>query len=494
MISRADKMNFIKKYPFQIFLSLHFLLWSFLPLLRQSLPMDSIEAVVWGRLCDFGTNKHPPLSGWLAHFFYDIIGFEQPIAIYMLSQLCVLVGFIYIYRLAREFMSKERASMAVMLLSGVIYYGFSAIEYNVNVVSLCLWPMCAFHFYRAINENRLADWLLTGLFAGLNLFNKYTSGLMLLGMGVLMLYNKKARARLKSYQPYLCALVCFVVILPHLLWLFDHNFFSFSYFIGRGSKTDFANFPILKHIIYPLKFFGAQILFGLGAFLVYAIAGYHQKRFDVKANQFQKDFLYLMGLLPVVTMTLLSFVFGIKLKSMWGFPCYYLAGVMLFVFFPYKLTTAFKKRMYIGVYVMLFLLFSAQALVILFNKSDKFHLKATQYGQTLENIWYKKYGNFKFMYVAGDVWWADNAALFAPSQPKPLIWGDFKQNPWLDEHDINDKGALLIAGSLDEYQSMKNKLKFVSKPEPLDIYVTNRLGKIKKKPLYYGFYNVYGER
>lgn len=488
-------MNFIKKYPLQIFLSLHVLLWSFLPLLRKSLPMDTIEAVAWGRFCDFGTNKHPPLSGWLAHFFYDFLGFEHPLSLYVLSQLCVLVGFIYIYRLAREFMSKERATMAVMLLAGVIYYGFSAIEYNVNVVSLCLWPMTAFYFYRAINENRFADWLLTGLFAGLNLFNKYTSGIMLFAMLLLMLYNKKARAYLKSYQPYVCALVCFVVILPHLLWLFDHNFFSFSYFVGRGSAKDaFADFVLLKHIVYSLKFIGAQILFGLGAFLIYAIACYHQKRFEVKANQFQKDFLLIMGLLPVFLMALISFVFGLKLKSMWGFPCYYLAGILLFVFFPCKLTTSFKKRMYIGVYLMLFLLFLAQTLVILFNKSDKFHLDAKDYGQTLESIWYKKYGNVKFSYIAGDVWWADNAALFASSQPKPLIWGDFEKNPWFDKHDINSKGALIVAGSLSEYQEMKHKLKFVSKPEPLQINVINRLGKTKQKTLYYGFYNVYGER
>ncbi len=487
-------MNFIKKYPFQIFLSLHFVLWSLLPLLRKSLPMDSIEAVAWGRFCDFGTNKHPPLSGWLAHFFYDFLGFEQPIAIYALSQLCVLVGFIYIYRLAREFISKERASMTVMLLAGVIYYGFSAIEYNVNVVSLALWPMVAFYFYKALNEDKILDWVLTGFFSGLNLFNKYTSGVLLFSMCVMMLLNKKARKHLMSYKPYLCALVCLLTILPHLLWLVKYDFFSLSYFIGRGSKNGFENFVLLRHIVYPLKFIGAQILFGLGAFLIYFGAFYKQKRFDVKANHFQKDFLLTMGLLPVVLMTAISFIFGLKLKSMWGFPCYYMAGILMFVFFPCKLTTAFKKKIYIGVFSMLFLLLFAQSMVILFNKSDKFHLDQKAYGQLVDNIWRKKYGNFKFSYIAGDVWWADNAALFAPSKPKPLIWGDVKQNPWLDEYDINDKGAMVVASSLDEYNDIKAKLKFVSKPEVLVLEAKNRLGKIKKKTLYYGFYNVYGER
>jgi len=487
-------MNFIKKYPFQIFLCIHFMLWSILPLLRKSLPMDSIEAVVWGMYCNFGTNKHPPLSGWLADFFYNVIGFEHPYAIYALSQLCVIVGFIYVYRLARLFLSNERAMLASMLLSGVIYYGFSAIEYNVNVVSIALWPMTAFYFYKALNEDKAIDWVLTGILAGLNLFNKYTSGLLLFSMFVFMLYNKKARQHFLSYKPYLCALLCLLTILPHFIWLYEHQFFSLSYFIGRSSKGAFDHFPLLRHIVYPLKFIGAQILFGLGAFLVYFIAFYKQKRFEVKANHFQRDFLLIMGLLPLFLMFSVSLIFGLKLKSMWGFPCFYLMGLLLFVFLPCKLTGAFKKRIYIGIYTMLFVLFLAQFMVILFNKSDKFHLDAKIYGQTLEDLWHQKYKMRPFSYIAGDVWWADNAALFAPSKPKPVIWGDIKQNPWLDESDLAIKGALVVAGDKGEYDAMRSKMKFVSPPQILEIEAKNRLGKTKKKTLYYGFYNVYGER
>ena len=487
-------MKYLKKYPFQVFLFLHFMLWSFLPLLRRALPMDSIEAVSWGMYCDFGTNKHPPLSGWLANFFYSIIGFEQPYAIYALSQICVLVGFIYIYRIARCFLSKDRSVFAVMVLEGVIFYGFSAIEYNVNVVSLALWPMCVFYFHRALKKDEFRDWVLTGLFAGLNLFNKYTSGVLLFSMAAFMLYNKNARSKFKTFGPYLCSLICIIVILPHLIWLYQNDFASLSYFVGRGSRDDLANWPVLKHFAYPLKFALAQILFSLGSLLIYGIAWYKEKHVDNKLTRTQKDFLLILGLLPVCLMILTSFVFGVKLKSMWGFPCAYLLGVLMFAFLPCKLTDVFKKKIYLGVYVIMALMLMAQMMIILLNKSDKFQLDAKAFGQTVEELWYQKNGRVPLEYVAGDVWWANNAALFAPSRPKPIIWGDLKQNPWFDANDVANKGALILTSGEGEYNALRKKMMFVSSPQILEVEVQNRVGKKKTKRVYYGFYNVSGDK
>jgi len=487
-------MNIIKKYPFQVFLFLHGVFWSLLPLMRRALPMDSIEAVSWGMFCFLGTNKHPPLSGWLANFFYHDIGFEHPLSIYVLSQICAVIGLIYVYRLARGFLSKDRAIFSAMLLEGVIYYGFSAIEFNVNVVSLALWPMCVFYFYRALKQDAAKDWFLTGLFAGLNLFNKYTSVFLFASMAFFMLYNANARQKLKTFKPYFAVIVCFVVILPHLLWLYQTDFMPLSYFVGRGANNDFVKLPFLGHIVYPLKFLGAQILFALGTFLVYAAACRKEKKLQVKATTMQKDFLLILGLMPLALMLLVAFISGNKLKSMWGFPCLYLIGVLLFTFRPVKLTDKFKKKMYIGVYALMFLFLAAQGLIIWFNKSDKFQLDARAFGNTLEEIWYEKNGKMPFEYVAGDVWWANNATLFAPSKPKPVIWGDLKKNPWFDADDVAEKGALVLAPGPGEYDEYRRNLKFVSPPKILEVTVYNRQGKAKKKQVYFGFYSIRGGR
>lgn len=479
----------LKQYPLTIFLIIHFLVWTLIPLLRTSLPMDSIEAIVWGQYCDWGTNKHPPLSGFLAYWAYTF-GARSHLAIYALSQLCVLFGFVYIYKLACCFMEKEKAVFAVMVLEGVIYYGFSALEFNVNVVSLALWPATIYYFYRALQEDKLSAWFLTGLFAGLNLFNKYVSGVLLLSMLVYMLYDKNARHKFKTFGPYLTALVCALVILPHVYWLYRHDFYVIDYFLGRGNKAEFDSFPLLRHIVYPLKFFGAQVLFGLGAVLIYFIGTYRARKETNHVMENDRKFLLVNGMMPFVLMLLCSLIGGIKLKSMWGFPVFYMFGIMLFVFFPCAWSEKVRMRLTKGVYIVMALMAVAQIGVIVFNKSDKLHMDAPAYGAKMEEIWREAAGNRPFKYVAGDVWWADNIALFAPAKPKPVIGGNIKKNPWFDELDLACSGALVVAAGKSEYDSTAQTLGNTTEPQTLELEFINPAGKMKRKTIYYGFYNL----
>ena len=162
-----DKYGSLKVDLF-IFLLAHFLVWSCIPLSRQTLPMDSIEAVIWGQNGGWLTNKHPPLSGYVANIFYNMF-FGYNISMYILSQVCILIGFIYIYKLARLFISERRATLSVLLLEGVIYYGFTSIEFNVNILSLALWPATVYYYYKALHDDKLYQWFVLALLIGLNM-------------------------------------------------------------------------------------------------------------------------------------------------------------------------------------------------------------------------------------------------------------------------------------------------------------------------------------
>ena len=85
------------KKVFVWFLLINGIVWSLVPLLRMSLPMDTQEAIVWGKFCLWGTTKHPPFSGWIAYDFYKMLGSWDG-ALYILSQLCIVCGIFYIYK------------------------------------------------------------------------------------------------------------------------------------------------------------------------------------------------------------------------------------------------------------------------------------------------------------------------------------------------------------------------------------------------------------
>ena len=136
------------KKRFGLFLLCNLVLWSVVPLLRLSLPMDTQEAIVWGKYSLLGTTKHPPFSGIIAYYFYLLFGkFDG--AMYLLSQIFTALGVVYIYKLARLFVDEYKAVLAAMLQFGIIYYDFSSVEFNVNVISLALWPMCTYYFWQA---------------------------------------------------------------------------------------------------------------------------------------------------------------------------------------------------------------------------------------------------------------------------------------------------------------------------------------------------------
>ena len=78
------------------------LVWTLVPTLSNvNLPLDTIEALAWGSNLEWGFNKHPPLSAILVEFIYLIFG-SQDWSYYLLSQICVIIAFIFVWKFSEE--------------------------------------------------------------------------------------------------------------------------------------------------------------------------------------------------------------------------------------------------------------------------------------------------------------------------------------------------------------------------------------------------------
>ena len=88
---------------FYLFLITHLVIWTLVPSLsNKNLPLDTIEALAWGSNLDWGFNKHPPMSAFLVEIFYQIFG-SQDWAYYLLSQICVIISFVVIFKFSEDF-------------------------------------------------------------------------------------------------------------------------------------------------------------------------------------------------------------------------------------------------------------------------------------------------------------------------------------------------------------------------------------------------------
>ena len=104
-----DKKN-IKKI-FLLFLFFQLSLWTLIPSISNiNLPLYTIEALAWGSNLDWGFNKHPPLSAFSVEIFYRIFG-ANDWAYYFLSQIFVVVAFIYVWKFSNEIFENKIYSL-----------------------------------------------------------------------------------------------------------------------------------------------------------------------------------------------------------------------------------------------------------------------------------------------------------------------------------------------------------------------------------------------
>ena len=135
------------------FLVVHGLVWTALPsLIYFNLPLDVIEAMVYGREWQLGYDKLPPLPWWVAEAVYRVFGFDD--SLYALSQIAVIIAFVAVWKTARPLVGATGALAAILITDGMHYFTASATKFNHNVIELPLWALAGFAFYAALRREK----------------------------------------------------------------------------------------------------------------------------------------------------------------------------------------------------------------------------------------------------------------------------------------------------------------------------------------------------
>lgn len=477
----VEKYGLIKLDLF-IFLIIHFLVWSLVPLFRETMPMDSIEAIIWGQNGGWLTNKHPPLSGYLANIFYQIF-FHKNISMYFLSQSCVLVSFIYIFKLAKLFISERNSVLSVMLLEGVIYYGFTSTEFNVNIISLTLWPATAYYFYKSIHEDKIIEWIILAILVALNILNKYSCLYLFFGMFIYLVVSREMRKQFLNKNLYFCGIIAFFIIMPHLYWLYKTDFIVFEYFKSRSVFNE--KLGIFAHIFFPLRFIFAQIIAGIATIIIFLVNYIKSKKDKIFFQFDDKLFILCLGLLPIFGAILPSIIYGVKLKSMWGSPCLYMLTIILFSFFNFKITNENYKKLKISIYYLMSIFAVSYMLMTISTKSIRFYFPKDKFVNDMTKYWNYGTNNSTLKYVAGDIWYTAHMNLYNENKPCVIYNIDKKYKNILNEEELSKHGIMIIGTSSYEVQFFQQYF-LVKKPiKKYEFTTKNLLGKGKKYILYY---------
>ena len=402
---------------FFIFALSHLIIWILIPsLTNKNLPLDTIEALAWGSNLDWGFNKHPPMSAFFSEVFFNIFG-SKDWAYYLLSQIFVVIAFYYVFKFSNEILGNVKLGLiSVLLLESIYFYNFTTPEFNVNVCQLPFWSLVVYYSWKIYDAKdiKFSDCFLLGLFASIGFLSKYLFIYLLVSIVLLFFYLIFIKRTKKFDFKYLITLEVFLVLLvPHLIWLFNNEFITVSYGLKRSGIDEIG---LLEHIQFPFLFLFKQIVILIPFFFLIGLL-INKIKFKINLKDKKLIFLLFINILPIFLMFVTSIILGSKIRTMWMTPFYLFFGI----FFVYLIQTQINtKKINLFVYGFLFLFFLTPILYsyVSISQSDK----RTDYpGKDIsikvQSIWDQDFKK-EIEFVIGDEWKAGNLSYHLKSRPK----------------------------------------------------------------------------
>ena len=431
-----------------VVLGLHALVWTALPtLLYANLPLDLIEALMYGREWQLGYDKLPPLPWWLVEAAYLITG--QDWSYYLLAQLAVCAALAVIYLAARPLIGGTGALVAVLIVDGLHYLNYTSAKFNHDVVQLPFWALAGYALHRALRKGQIVDWLLLGIAVGMSLWAKYFVVVLVAPMVVFALIDRDARKCLVTPGPYIAAAVALVIMAPHLIWLVRNDFLPFAYAEHRAVLSR----GWYDHLWHPFQFAVSQLFFLIPSLIIAAPLFIPKRKADEarvapSADAFDRRIVTWLAFGPIVTVLVMSLVSGRGTVAMWGYPLWLFLGLWLVMTAERALTTARLGR----ILVTWAIVFTCLAIAFIANYDvlprfdHRYRAVFFPGGALARDItqgWHQKTGQ-PLAYVIGTMWDGGNVAHYSPDQPRVLVDGKPERAPWIDLDDLRKRGAVVV--------------------------------------------------
>jgi hypothetical protein len=450
-------LAWIKARPgrvFAVFLGLHAAVWTALPtLLYPNLPLDLIEALIYGREWQLGYDKLPPLPWWLVQIAYQLVGHD--FAYYLLAQIAVLAGFAFVYLAARPLVGPLGALIAVLIVDGLHYLNYTSAKFNHDVIQLPFWALAGFAFHRALRGRQTADWLLLGLAIGLSLWAKYFVAVLAIPLALFVLIDRDARKTLATPGPYIAIAAALITMAPHVVWLVSNDFLPFTYAEHRALPSR----GLIDHVWHPLQFTISQLFFLLPSLLIAAPLFYPRARAGEppaadSADAFDRRIVTLLAFGPMATVLAMSGLSGRGTVAMWGYPLWLFLGLWIVLFARRALEEMRLARM-LATWAVVFACLGGAFITnyaVLPQFDHRYRAVFFPGGDLGREIAqrYMAVTGKEPVYVIGTMWDGGNVEHYAPSHPRVLIDGKPARAPWIDLNDLRARGAVVVwtAGDL----------------------------------------------
>jgi 4-amino-4-deoxy-L-arabinose transferase-like glycosyltransferase len=404
-----------EKKIFYLICLYHLIIWTIVPYFsNKNLPLDVIEALAWGQDFDLGYNKHPPLSAWIPGLLFKIFGNKDWIY-YLLSQVFIVISFIFLWKLSSFFLKKNyQILLSVLTIEGIVFFTFETPQFNVNICQIPLWIGTVYFFFKSIRKNKITDWIFLGVFSALGFLTKYIFAYLLISLFFYLFFIFIIKKKINFNSLY-ALLTFFLITLPHFQWLIQNDFTTIYYAVKRGGLNEFN---IYNHLLNPLKFLTSQIVI----LLPFLLLGYFLiKKIKIKLPFNNEKFIFLIFsfILPFFLILITSIITGSKIRTVWMIPFYSLIGVFFIFLYQDQINLKNLKKFYIILIIFLVISPTLYSLRSIY-KDSRTGYEGKKIALQIEKEW-KTISKEKISNVGFSEWYAGNLSYQLSNRPKVFL-------------------------------------------------------------------------
>jgi hypothetical protein len=164
-----------------------------------------------------------------------------------------------LFYLGRRLFSGNAGLWLVMGLNVTPIFNVGALLMTIDPLSIFFWTAAMFAFWLALERSPLFSWCwpVTGFLIGLGFLSKYTNGLELISVILVLVLAPRLRHEFKRPGLYSLLAAFALCALPPIIWNQYHAWVTLTHLRARGSLDQ--RFDL--HLLEPLKFLGEHFLF-----------------------------------------------------------------------------------------------------------------------------------------------------------------------------------------------------------------------------------------
>ncbi len=198
---------------------------------------DEAHYALYGYYLDWSYFDHPPLVGWLQAIILNVS--DSEFALRLFPILIAIATSAALYRLVQILFPNENVKLpliSVALFNLGIMFQLMGISMLPEDPLLLLAILLLIFFLRALEDEKLINWVAVGLFLGLAGLSKYTAVTLVVTMLLYLLWQQRL-SLLKKPGIWVATLIAAVIISPVFYWNMNHDWISFSYQLDHGFKA-----------------------------------------------------------------------------------------------------------------------------------------------------------------------------------------------------------------------------------------------------------------